>query len=71
MKIGGLSDFNYCWHAGGGRTGEEVPVQKSAGVRGAAPVRSRREAQAGDCLETNLKYFMNKFCHEMRHDLWR
>ena len=20
---------------------------------------------------TNLKCFMNQFCHEMRHDLWR
>ena len=21
MEIGGLSDFSYCWHAGGGRDG--------------------------------------------------
>ena len=49
MEIGGLSDFNYCWHAVMGGTG------------GGAP----------DCHETNLKCSINKFCHEMRHDLWR
>ena len=66
MEIGGLSDFNYCWHVGGGRNG----------VRGAAPVGSRGEAPARvwgaeppNCHATNLKCFMNKFCHEMRHDL--
>ena len=38
MEIGGLSVFNYCWHA----------VMGGTGVRGAAPVGSRGEAPAGD-----------------------
>ena len=25
MKIGGLSDFNYCWHVGGGQDGGGSP----------------------------------------------
>ena len=54
MKIGGLSDFNYCWHAVMGGTGEG-----GAGVRGAAPVGPRGEAPAGGSRnETNeLKMF--------------
>ena len=47
MEIGGLSDFNYWWHAVVGGTGEGVQVEGSAGVRGAAPVRFRGEAVAG------------------------
>ena len=52
-----------------GGTGEGVHVEGGAGVRDAAPVGSRGEAPAGG--ETNLKCFMNKLCHDMRHDLWR
>ena len=62
IEIGGLSDFNYCWHVVVGGTGKEVQVEGGAGVRGAEPP---------DCHETTLKCFINKFCHEMRHDLWR
>ena len=76
MEISGLSDFNYCWHAVMGGTGEGVQVEGGAGVRGAAPVGFRGEAPAGGpgaepphCHETNLKCSINKFCHEMRHDL--
>ena len=47
-----------------GGTEEGVQAEGGAGVPGVAPVGSR-----GDCHETNLKCFMNKFCHEMRHDL--
>ena len=59
-------------------TGDEVQVEGGAGVRGTVPAGSRGEAPARDtggggespdCHETNLKCFMNKFCHEMRHDL--
>ena len=46
MEIGGLSDFNYCWHAVVGGTGEGVQVEGGAGVRGAAPVGPRGEALA-------------------------
>ena len=46
MEIGGLSDLNYCWHAGG-RWDGVGKVKGSAGVRGAAPVGSRGEAPAG------------------------
>ena len=59
-----------------GWTGKGVQAEGGAGVRGAAPVGSRGEAPARgagaeppDFHETNLKCFMNKFCHEMRHDL--
>ena len=60
-----------------GGAGERVQVEGRAGIRGAAPVRSRGEAPAGgsggstppDGHESNLKCFMNKFCHEMRYDL--
>ena len=38
MEIGGLSDFNYCWHAVVGEAGEGVQVEGGAGVRGATPV---------------------------------
>ena len=38
---------------------------------GAKPRRGARWAEPPDCHGTNLKCFMNKFCHEMRHDLWR
>ena len=71
MEIGGLSDFNYCWHAVVGGSGEGVQVEGGAGVRGAVPVGSRSEAggSGGDYHETNLTCFMNKFCHEIRHDL--
>ena len=76
MEIGGLSDLNYCWHAVVGGTGEGVQVEGSAGVRGAASVGSRDKAPAGGsgggapyCHEMNFKCFINKFCHEMRHDL--
>ena len=51
-------------------------MEGGAGVRGAAPVGPKGDAPARDsgaeppdCHETNLKCFMNKFCHEMRHDL--
>ena len=63
-----------------GGTGEGVQVEGGAGVRGAAPVGSRGEAPVGsrgeapaggspDCHETNLKCSINKFFHEMSHDL--
>ena len=59
----------------GGR-GEGVQVEGGTGVWGVVPVGPRGEAPAGgsgggdpDCHETNLNCFMNKFCHEMRHDL--
>ena len=48
------------WWAGRG-------VEDPAGVRGTAPVGLRGEAPwggGGDCHETNLKCFMNKFCYE-------
>ena len=70
MEIGGLSDFNYCRHAGGGRDGGGGTGGGRRGGRGQAPVATRGEAPGGG-FETNLKGFMNKFCHEMRHDLWR
>ena len=47
MEIGGLSDFNYCWHVVMGGTREGVQVVGGAGVRGAAPVGSRGEGPAG------------------------
>ena len=37
IEIGGLSDFNYCWHAAVGGTEEGVQVEGGAGVRGEAP----------------------------------
>ena len=43
-----------------GGTGERVQVEGGVVVRGEAPPGGH---------ETNLKCFMNKFCHEMRHDL--
>ena len=43
-----------------GGAGEGLQVEGGAGIRGAAP--------AGG---SNLKCVMKKFCHEMRHDLWR
>ena len=46
MEIGGLSDFNYCWHAVVDGAGEGVQVEGGAGVRGVAPVGSRGEAPA-------------------------
>ena len=57
-----------------GEKGEGVQVEGGAGVRGEAPVWSRGEAPAeggGEWHETNLKCFINKLCHEMKHDLWR
>ena len=57
----------------GGR-GEGVQVEAGAVAEaqprwgpGAKPRRGVRP----DCHETILKCLMNKFCHEMRHDLWR
>ena len=47
IEIGGLRDFNYCWHAVVGGTGEGVQVEGGAVVQGAAPVGSRGEAPAG------------------------
>ena len=47
IKIGGLSDFDYCWRAVVGGTREGVQVKGGAAVRGAAPVGSRGEAPAG------------------------
>ena len=54
-----------------GGAGEGVQMEGRVGVRGAAPVGSRGETPAGvrgrlppDCHETNLKCFMNQFCHE-------
>ena len=47
IEIGGLSDFNYCWHVAVGGTGEGVQAEGGAGVWGAAPVVSRGEAPAG------------------------
>ena len=38
IEIGGLSDFNYFWHAVVGGTGEGVLMDGGMGVRGAAPV---------------------------------
>ena len=38
---------------------------------GAKPRRGVRGAEPAACHETNLKCSINKFCHEMRHDLWR
>ena len=48
-----------------GEKGEGILVEGGAGVRGAAP------AGPGppDCHETDLRRFMNKLCHEIRHDL--
>ena len=47
IEIGGLSDFNYCWHTAVGGMGEVVQAEGGAGVRAAAPVGSRGEAPAG------------------------
>ena len=47
IEIGGLSDFNYCWHAVVGGPGEGVQMEGGTGVRGAVPVGSRGEARAG------------------------
>ena len=58
-----------------GRTAEGAAAEGGAAVRVAAPVGSRGTAPTGgwgggpDCHETDLKCFINKFCHEMRHDL--
>ena len=62
MEFGGLSDCNYCWHAGGGPDG--------GGSTGGGTRESPRRSPSGgfDCHETNLKCLMNKFCHETRHD---
>ena len=51
----GLSDFNYCWHAGGGQdgagsTGGGKRGGPGGGGGGGAP----------NCRETNLNCFMNK-----------
>ena len=59
MEIGGLSDFNYCWHAVVGGTGEGVQVEGGAGP-GAQP-RWGPWAEPPDCHETNLKCSINKF----------
>ena len=53
---------NYCWHAAVGGTGEGVQLEEGAGVQARSP-------GGGFCHETNLKCSINKFCHEMRHDL--
>ena len=68
MEIGGLSDYNYCWHACGVRDGKGNTGGGGAGIRGEAPL-TGGGGGAPDCHETNLKCFMNKLCHEMRHDL--
>ena len=60
MEIGGLSDFNYCWHAAGGR---DVGGSTGGGRRGGPG------AEPPDCHETNFKCLTNKFGHEIRHDL--
>ena len=59
-----------------GGTKKGVQAAGGAGVRGAEPVGSRGEspargagAEPPDRHETNLKCFINKFFHEMRHDL--
>ena len=71
MEIGGLSDCNYWWNVGGGRGGGGSVGGGRRGVQGRSP--GRRPGGGGaeplDYHETNLKCFMNKFCHEMRHDL--
>ena len=68
MEIGGLSDFNYCWHAVVGGTGEGLQVEGGAGFRGEAPA-GGSGVEPPDCHETKLKCFIYKFCHEMRHNL--
>ena len=68
MEIGGLSDFNYCWHAAVGGTGEGVQVKGGAGVQGRSPGWGPG-AEPPDSRERNLKCSINKFCHKMRHDL--
>ena len=68
MEIGNLSDCNHCWHAGGGWGGGG----STGGGTCVSPGRSPGEGAGGGapaCHETNLKVFMNKFCHGMRHDL--
>ena len=47
MEIGGLSDCNYYWHAGGGRGGGGSTAGGTRGVWSAAPVESRGESPAG------------------------
>ena len=68
MEISGLSDCNYWWHAGGGRGGGESTGGEWRAGRG---LQGDTGAKPPDYHETNLKCFMNKFYHEMRHDLWR
>ena len=72
MEIGGLSDCNYCWHAGGGWGGggstdggtRGGPGHSPGGVQGRSPGGGLQGAEPPDCHETNLKCFMNKFCDE-------
>ena len=58
------------WWAGRGREGRGHGAQPRWGS-GAKPRRGRRGAEPPDCHEANSKCFINKFCHEIRHDLWR
>ena len=50
---------------------EGVQTEGRAGARGVAPAGGSVGAQPPERHVANLKCFMNKFCHEMRHDLWR
>ena len=76
IVIGGLSDFNYCWHAVVDETGREYRWREARGSGakprwgpGAKPRRGAKGAEPPDCHETNLKCFITKFCREMRHDV--
>ena len=55
------------WRAGWGR---EYRWREARGSK-AQPRRGVRGTMPPDWHETHLKCFMNKFCHEMRHDLRR
>ena len=57
------------WWAGQGREHRWREARGSG--RSPGGVQERSPGGRFDCHETNLKCFINKFCHEMRHDLWR
>ena len=55
------------WWVGRGRKNR----WREARGPGAQPCPGVKGAEPPDCHEMNLKCFINKFCYETRHDLWR
>ena len=58
------------WCAGRGRE-YRWRAARGSGAQPRRGVPRRGGAEPPDCHETNFKCFINKFCHEMRHALWR